>query len=176
MSIEDYNRHLDAQALQSHGKLSPSRELLEQLIDLVFRLDREVYLGVAADHRAGDISGYRRGYNPDGATNASGSLNLLPSQVSSSVKLPLYASTINPGQRSSCTDFINKCWNEEPDKFKTNPVHLFAGLYKTLNLLNSWGGYPSQKLKTTTNFFIRAKSKSTVCLIFFDTKNSVAPL
>ena len=78
MSIEDYKRHLDAQALQSHGKLSPSRELLEQLIDMVFRLDREVYLGVGADHRAGDISCYRHGYNPDGATNASGSLSTLP--------------------------------------------------------------------------------------------------
>ena len=29
-------------------------------------------------------------------------------------------------------DYINKCWNEEPDKFKTNPVHLFAGLYKSI--------------------------------------------
>ena len=48
MSIEDYKRHLDAQALQSDGKLSPSRELLEQLIDMVFRLDREVYHGVGA--------------------------------------------------------------------------------------------------------------------------------
>ena len=101
MSIEDYKCHLDAQALQSHGKLSPSRELLEQLIDMVFRLEREVYLGVGADHRAGDISGYRHGYNPDGATNASCSFNLLPSQISGSVKLPLSASTINIGQRSS---------------------------------------------------------------------------
>ena len=37
MSIEDYKRHLDAQALQSHGKLSPSRELMEQLFDMVVR-------------------------------------------------------------------------------------------------------------------------------------------
>ena len=101
MSIEDYKRPLDAQALQFHGKLFPSRELLEQLIDIVFRLDREVYLGVGADHRAGGVSGYRHGYNPDGTTNASGSLNLLPSQRSSSVNTPLYASTINRGQRSS---------------------------------------------------------------------------
>ena len=35
MSIEDYKRHLDARALQSPGKLSPSRNLLEQLIDIV---------------------------------------------------------------------------------------------------------------------------------------------
>ena len=26
-------------------------------------------------------------------------------------------------------DYINKCWNEDPDQFKTNPVYLFAGLY-----------------------------------------------
>lgn len=26
-------------------------------------------------------------------------------------------------------DYINKCWNEEPDNFKTIPLHLFAGLY-----------------------------------------------
>ena len=26
-------------------------------------------------------------------------------------------------------DYINKCWNEEPDKFITNPMHLFTGLY-----------------------------------------------
>ena len=26
-------------------------------------------------------------------------------------------------------DYINKCWNEEPDKFETNPMHLFARLY-----------------------------------------------
>ena len=89
MSIEDYNRHLDARALQSNGKLSQSRELLEQLIDMVFRLDREAYLGVDTDHRAGDISGYKNGYNPDGATNASCLLNLLPSQISSSVNTPL---------------------------------------------------------------------------------------
>ena len=101
MSIEDYKRHLDAQALQSHGKLSPSRELLEQLIDMVFRLDREAYLGGGTDHRAGDISGYRLGYNPDDATNASCSLNLQPSQISSSVNTPLYASTFNRRQRSS---------------------------------------------------------------------------
>ena len=26
-------------------------------------------------------------------------------------------------------DYINKCWNEESDKFKTNHLHLFAGVY-----------------------------------------------
>ena len=26
-------------------------------------------------------------------------------------------------------DYVNICWNEEPDKFKTNPLHLFARLY-----------------------------------------------
>ena len=70
MSIDDYKCHLDAQALQSHGNLSPFRKLLEQLIHMVFRLDREAYLGVDDDHYAGDIGDYRNGYNPDGATNA----------------------------------------------------------------------------------------------------------
>ena len=26
-------------------------------------------------------------------------------------------------------DYINKCWNEGSDKFKTNPMHPYAGLY-----------------------------------------------
>ena len=26
-------------------------------------------------------------------------------------------------------EFFNGCWNEEPDKFKTNPKRLFAGQY-----------------------------------------------
>ena len=26
-------------------------------------------------------------------------------------------------------DYINKCWNVEPDNFKTNPLHLFAELH-----------------------------------------------
>ena len=30
---------------------------------------------------------------------------------------------------STVFDYMNKCWNEEPDKFKTNPMHLFEGLY-----------------------------------------------
>ena len=51
MSIEDSKRLLDALALQSHGKLSPFREMLEQLIDMLVRLDREAYLGVDFDHR-----------------------------------------------------------------------------------------------------------------------------
>ena len=37
MSIEDYKRRLDALALQSHGIVSPFRELLEQLFDMVVR-------------------------------------------------------------------------------------------------------------------------------------------
>ena len=101
MSIEGYKRQLDAQALQSYGKLSPFRELLEQLFETVVRLDIEVYLRVGSDHRLGDIGGYRNGYNPDGATKASGSLNFLPSQTSSSVDTPLYPSANNRGQRSS---------------------------------------------------------------------------
>ena len=26
-------------------------------------------------------------------------------------------------------DYINKCWQQEPNRFKSNPVHMFAGLY-----------------------------------------------
>ena len=51
MSIEDSKRHLDAKASQSHGKLSPFRELLDQLIDMFVRLDREAHLGVDSDLR-----------------------------------------------------------------------------------------------------------------------------
>lgn len=101
MNIEDYKRQLDAKELRSHGKLSPFRELLEQFIDMVFQLDREAYLVVGVDYRAGDTSGYRICYNPDGANNESCSLNLLPSQISSFVNTPLYSSTINRSQRSS---------------------------------------------------------------------------
>ena len=70
---------------------------------MIVRLDRVAYLGVGSDHRLDEIGGYRNGYNPDGATYASGSLNLLPSQISSSVNTPLYLSTINRGQRCSET-------------------------------------------------------------------------
>lgn len=41
MSKKVYKRRLDTQALQSHGNLSPSRELLEHSIDAQVRLDRE---------------------------------------------------------------------------------------------------------------------------------------
>ena len=51
MSIEDYKRDLDALALRSHGKLSPFTELLEQLIDMLVRLDHEAYIGVNSDYR-----------------------------------------------------------------------------------------------------------------------------
>ena len=64
-------------------------------------MDREAYLPVGSDNGLGDIGGYRKGYNPDGTTNASGSLNFLSSQTSSSVNTPLYPSASNRGQRSS---------------------------------------------------------------------------
>ena len=87
---------------------------MEQLIDMVFRLDREAFLGVGADHRAGEISGYRNGYNSHSATNASVSLNLLPSQISSSGNTPLHSSTINRGQRirEVCMNVAAGCYIE----------------------------------------------------------------
>lgn len=68
---------------------------------MVFRLESEAYLGVSADHRAGDISGYRNGCNPECTTKASGSLSLLPSQISISMGTPLYPSVMIRSQRSS---------------------------------------------------------------------------
>ena len=101
MSIEDFKRQLDVNELQSYGKHSPFREMLEQLIDTLVRLDREAYVGVGYDHRVSDVSGYRNGYNPTSVTHASGSLNSMASQVSSSTDTPLYPNIINRGQRSS---------------------------------------------------------------------------
>ena len=101
MSIENFKRQLDTKELQSYGKHSPFREMLEQLIDTLVRLDREAYVGVGNDHRVSDVSGYRNGYNPTSVTHASGSLNSMASQVSSSADTPLYPNIINRGQRSS---------------------------------------------------------------------------
>ena len=39
MSIEDFKRQLGAKELQSYGKHSLCRELLEQLTDMLVRLD-----------------------------------------------------------------------------------------------------------------------------------------
>ena len=101
MSIENYKRHRDAQEIQSDGKLSPIRELLEQLFEMVVRLDREASLGVSYAHRVGDIGGYRSGYLPDGAPKTSGSLSSLTPTISDTVDTPLYRNTMNRGQRSS---------------------------------------------------------------------------
>ena len=61
MSTENFNRQLDAKESQSYGKHSPFREMLEQLIDTLVRLDREAYVGVGNDHRVSDVSDYRNG-------------------------------------------------------------------------------------------------------------------
>ena len=83
MSIDEYNRQRDAKGTQSQGKLSPIRELLEQLFDMaVRRLDHETSFGVSYVPRVGEIGGYRNGYKPDGVANASGSLNSLASGIS----------------------------------------------------------------------------------------------
>ena len=75
--------------------------MFEQLIDTLVRLDREAYVGVGYGHRVSDVSGYRNGFNPTSVTHASGSLNSMASQVSSSTDTPLYPNIINRGQRSS---------------------------------------------------------------------------
>ena len=97
---------------------------------MIFRLDREAYIGVGADHRAGDISGYRNGYNPDGATTASGSLNLLPSQISSSVNTPLYPGTVNRGQRSSeaLLNVAAECYIEGVSAGKVSKIFCLFGV------------------------------------------------
>ena len=51
MSIENFKRQLDAKELQSYGEHSPFREMLEQLIGMLVRLDREACLGVGYDHK-----------------------------------------------------------------------------------------------------------------------------
>ena len=80
-------------------KTFSSRELFEQLFDMIVRLDHEAYFGVDSGHSLGDIGGNRNGYKPSGVTNASDSLNLLSSEISRFLDTPLYPSTINLRQR-----------------------------------------------------------------------------
>ena len=47
--------------MQSQDKVSPVRELLEQLFDLVVRLDCEARLGLSYGHKAGEIGVYGNG-------------------------------------------------------------------------------------------------------------------
>ena len=101
MSIEEYNRQRDAKEMQSQGKLSPIRELLEQLFDMVVRLDHEGRFGASYAPRVGEVGGYRNGYIPDGVSSASGSLHSLASKISDTVDIPLYRNAVNRGQRSS---------------------------------------------------------------------------
>ncbi len=101
MNIEDYKRQRDAMKFPSQENLSPFKELLEQLFDMVVRLDREACLGGSYGHRVGENGGYRNGYKTDGLPNASGSLNLLSSKTSSSIDTPLYPNTMDSSQRSS---------------------------------------------------------------------------
>ena len=56
--------------IRSQGKVSKVRELLEQLYDMVVRLNREARLGVSCGHRAGENGVYGNGYKPDGVPNA----------------------------------------------------------------------------------------------------------
>ena len=67
---------------RSQGKVSPVRELLEQLFDMVVRLDCEARLGVSYGHKAGEIGVYGNGYKPDGVPNASGSSKFLVTKIS----------------------------------------------------------------------------------------------
>ena len=106
MSLEGYKHQRDAMDVPSQGNLSPFRELLEQLLDTVVRLDREASLGVSYGHRVGEVGGYRNGYKPEGLPNTSGSLNLLASKISGSLDTPLYSDTMNRGQRS-CEALLN---------------------------------------------------------------------
>ncbi len=61
MSLEDYKRQRAAMEVPSLGNLSPFKELLEQLFDMVGRLNRDTSLGGSYGHRAGEIGGYRNG-------------------------------------------------------------------------------------------------------------------
>lgn len=65
--------------IQSHGNISLARKLLEQLVDMVVRLDQETRHGVIYSHRVGEIGGYRNDYKPVGLVHSSGSLNSLTS-------------------------------------------------------------------------------------------------
>ena len=120
MSIEDYNRQRDVKDIQSQGKLSPIRELLEQLFDMVVRLDHEGRFGASYAPRVGEVGGYRNGYVPDGVSSASGSLNSVVSKIPDTVDIPLYRNAVNRGQRSSeaspcffwtCTTFSDTSHN-----------------------------------------------------------------
>ena len=101
MSMEDIKGQLDAKEFRTDEKRYLFREMLEQLIGTLVRLDREAHLRVGYDHCVGVVCGYRNGCNPAGVHNTSDSLNSLASQISNSVGTPLYLNTINRGQRNS---------------------------------------------------------------------------
>ena len=100
--------------MRSQGKVSPVRELLEQLIDMVVCLDREARLGVSYGHRAGETGVYGNGYKPDGVPNASGSWKLLVAKISYSVDTPLFPNAMNSGQlgTEATPNFAMKCHNQ----------------------------------------------------------------
>lgn len=72
------------------------------MFDTVLRLDREACLGVSDSHRVHAIGGCRDGYKPDdGCIYRIRLVDLEGSKISDSVDTPLYANTVNRGQRSS---------------------------------------------------------------------------
>ena len=50
MSIEDYTRQREVMEMWFLGKVSMVRDLLEQLYDMVVRLNRETRLAVSCGH------------------------------------------------------------------------------------------------------------------------------
>ena len=101
MNLEDYKRLHEALEIPSQGTGSPYRELLEKMLEVVIRLEREAVLGMNYDHRSGQNGSYTNSLKSEGISKTSGTLNRLVSDVPNPVDTPLCPSTFKRGQRSS---------------------------------------------------------------------------
>ena len=101
MSIENFRRQLEAKELQPYGKHSPFREMLEQLIDTLVRLDREAWLGESCGHRARENGVQGNSYKRNGVPNASGSWKLPVTKISYSLETRRFPNAMNSCQRGS---------------------------------------------------------------------------
>ena len=100
MNLENCKRLHEALEIPSQGTGSPYRELLEKMLEVVIRLEREAVLGMNYDHRAGQNGSYTNSFKSDGISKTSGTLNRLVSDVPNPVGAPRYPNTIKRGQRS----------------------------------------------------------------------------
>ena len=114
MNLEDCKPLDEALEIPSKGTGYPYRELLENMFEVVIRLDREAVLGMNYDHRAGQNGSYTNSFKSDGVSKTSGTLNRLVSDVPNPVGTPLYPNTIKRCQRSieALLNTVAECYLE----------------------------------------------------------------